>query len=65
MSLGSLVARPFSLMDAANVRLAVPIDRPLTLNKAVSWLTLIRSSISMFGLKENANIASIITLSFY
>lgn len=65
MSLGSLVARPFSLMDAANVRLAVPIDRPLTLNKAVSWLTLIRSSISMFGLKENANIASIMTLSFY
>ena len=59
------MARPFSLMDAANVRLAVPIDRPLTSKKAVSRLILIRSSISMFGLKENASIASIITLSFY
>ena len=52
------MARPFSLIDAVNVRLAVPRDRPLTLKKAVSWLTLIRSSISMFGLKENTSIAS-------
>ena len=58
MSFGSLVARPFSLMDAVNVRLAVPRDRPLTLKKAVSWLTLMRSPISMFGLKDNKSIAS-------
>ena len=52
------MARPFSAMDAVNVRLAVPRDVPLTLKKAVSWLTLMRSSISMFGLKENARLAS-------
>ena len=46
------MALPLPMVDAVNVRLAVPRDVPLTVKFAVSWLTLLPSSNSTSRLES-------------